>query len=622
VRAVRIGVIFVISWALALTGCSGGGSDTARIAGGSTSGGSTSGSTTSASAALTVRVTLPASGLLPLWSKRARADAARVRAGGRHAQAVSLKSVAFEGTLYPGASDSTPINVTLVQNTSSLPASVSLGFNNVLPGDNEWVVVNVVGYDSPNATGSSYVLGQLGGLANVGSPPAFASIDTNSTLRLQVVLAAMYAGIISSWDLLNTPALDPNIGGFITGTSPSATTGLFSNAQVVSFLNGLYPIFSRTLVLSGSILTTSTASIVYDYRSGAEQAFVQNVYGTSYALTGLDAPVTAPAGEQIPYVYGSPFGLFDDSFLPPHTPPSGQQVGYPDDIDALEFDAPTGTVTIQHAYGGNLIAGMSSISSPTAVPPPYYGGLISVAGRAPNDTTSATIPITNTTADMTFVDPQWAQMGSRTWEAGPANNIYDAQCISGACLAQFNALYVAYHSTTKVGVEVDQWNPWALGGSQYVACVALDCFPVTSGATYDSRSPFYDSGNVLSYYNWQAISGAATGVTQSGSQYAIAYSGGTSGYIGSSQAAWFVPSMDVVFQTNAPDGTIFYLTLSCPDGTLQNSGATNGGEAVFTLTSVTSVEQCSTIQIGFALPPGSATSGTINIGPFGYDGTP
>jgi hypothetical protein len=617
VRLFRVGVIVCISAALALGGCSGGGGSAPKL-------GSTSGSTTSggSSATLTVRVNLPASGALPLFTKRARQDAAKLRAGTRHAQSITLGSVAFVGTLYPGYAGATPVSTTLVQNTSSLPSSVSLGFNNVPAGNNEWVVVNVVGYDSPNATGSSYDLGQLGGLASVGAPPALASIDTNSTLRLQVELSAMYAGIISTYDLQNTSALDGNIGGFILGNSPSPATGLFTNTQLDTFLNGLYPIFSRTLAISGSTLTTSTASLVYDYRNPVETDFVQNVTSAVAQLEALDEPLASGVGEQIPYVYGNPFDFLNGAATAPHTPPSGQQTAVADAVFAEEFDAPTGAITLQHVYGGNLIVGMSSLASPTSIPPPYYGGFISVAGRAQSNTTNAVVPIGNTTANITFNDPQWAAVGNNDipYEpVEPSNDIFDYSCLAAQCL-NFNELSISGGSPTQVTVAQDTWNPWALTGSSWEMCVGLDCFAVVNGATYTSRSPFYDNGGKLGYYNWHATSGAATAVTQSGTQYAIAYSGGTSGYIGTSVAAWYAPGMVVSVTSTAPAGTIWYLTVSCPDGTFQNSGVEQGGVAKFAMASLSTIEQCSSTQIGFGLPSGSASSGTIDIGPFGYSG--
>jgi hypothetical protein len=608
--------------ALALAGCAGGGSGTfaSKSAGGSTAGTASPGGATGS---LTVRVVLPSSGLLPLFTQQARRDAARLRGGVRRPLSVSLGSVAFQGTLYPGYAGATPVSTTLVQNTSSLPTSVSLGFNNVPAGNNEWVVVNVVGYDSPNATGSNYVLGQLAGFASVGTPPALASIDTNSTLRFQVALAAMQDGIISTYDLQNTSALDANIGGFITGTSPNPATGLFTSAQLVTFDNGLYPIFSRTLVVTGTIVTPSTAAIVYDYRQSSENDFVANVDAAAAALQVAGSAASPADGAIYPLVYGSPFYQYvSGTATPPHTPPSGQQTADAQFVDAVEFAATSGSVTLQHVYGGNLIVGMDAQSSTTTPGPPFYGGSIGVGGRPQNDTTTATIPIGNATVNMAFVDPQWAAFGARG-EPGvyPTNETFDYECTSNPC-PYTGGITVTGTSSTEVTVSVDAWNPWGVPASGLDICTGIDCFPLSNGTQDTSRSPFFDAGTDLPYYNWQPNGGAVTSIVADPGFYVVNYSGGTSGYIKTTTPAWFFPAMQIYIDTSAARGTTMYLVTTCPTGTFQNSGVVGqDGYAEFVMTSITSTVQCSATQIGFGLPPGSATSGSFDIGPFGYGNT-
>jgi hypothetical protein len=587
--------------------------------------GSTTGSVSSSPSTgnLTVRLNLPASGALPLFTASARRDAARVRDTVRHRLSVTLGSVAFNATLYPGYAGATPVSTTLVQNTTSLPSSVNLGFNNVPAGNNEWVTVDVVGYDSAGATGSHYDLGQLAGFASVGSPPALASLDVNSTLRFQVALAAMEAGIISTYDLQNTSALDANIGGFITGSSPNPSTGLFTNAQLTSFQNGLYPIFSRTLVLTGSIVTPSTASIVYDYRQPTENAYVANVFASAYALQ-VEGFAQAPReGESTPLVYGSPFyGAYQSPGAPPHTPPSGQQNASPEFVEALEMDASSGSITIQHVYGGDLIVGLAAQPTTTSFGPPFYGGFIGLGGRPQSDTTNATIPISNTTVDMAFVDPQWAAFGA-TRESGvyPADDAYGYNCQGGSC-PESEAITVTGTSSTEVTVAIDAWNPLGLSSSGLRICTGIDCFAVSNGTQDTSRSPFYDAGTKLSYYNWAPAGGAVTNVSAGTGLYHVAYSGGTSGYISTSTPAWFFPGMVLFVATSAAPGTTFYVTAGCPTGTFQNAGTVGtSGIANITMTSIPSTVQCGTTQIGFALPPGSVTSGTVNLDSFGYDYT-
>jgi hypothetical protein len=606
----RLPAVAGLSALIALAGCSGGGSGPLR---GSSQAGSAAGTVSAGSGTLSVHVALPSSGLLPLFTARARTDAARIRDGVRKRLSITLGSVVFEGTLYPGYAGGTPVKTSYVQNTSSLPSSVTLGFNNVPAGNNEWVVVNVVGFDSPNATGSSYDLGQLAGFASVGAPPALASIDTNSSLRLQVALAAMEAGIISTYDLQNTTALDANIGGFITGTSPNPATGLFTNAQLATFDAGLYPIFSRTLAISGSIATPSYASIVYDYRNPAELDFIANVDSSLEQLAQLDYPNLA----QLPYVYGNPFSSASNSSSA-STPPSGQQTGQFPGAEAILISAPTGAVTVRNVYGGNLIVGMSAQPGPTTTGPPYYGGFIGVAGRPQSNTTSATVPISNTTVNMAFVDPQWSNMGSSAVRLKPTPTNFGYACAGETCPDAFGAYHVTGTSSTEVTVSMDSWNPFALTGSGWDICTGIDCFPLSNGSQVNSRTPFFDSGTDLPYYNWKPNGGAVTGVTAVPGSYAIAYSGGLSGYIATTTSAWFFPAMVMAVNLSAPDGTVVYVTLYCPTGTFSNSGVLKSGFTSFDLSSVTSTVQCPSTQIGFTLPAGTPTSGTLDISYFGY----
>jgi hypothetical protein len=608
---------------LALAGCSGGGGagSLAKISAGGGIAGSAGGSVAPASGALTVRVNLPSVASLPLFTKRARTDAARIRTGStRRPLSITLGSVRFNGTLYPGYAGGAPVGTTLLQNTSSLPSSVTLGFNSVPAGNNEWVYVDVIGYDSPNGQGSSYDLGQLAGFASVGSPPALASIDTNSTLRLQVALSAMRAGEISTYDLQNTSALDANIGGFITGIAPVAGIGLYSNAQLDSFVTGLYPIFNRTLVVSGSILTPSYASVVYDYRNPAELNFVNNVNATYYALESPDNPATPP-DSSAPIVYGNPFLGNEGDQTSSQTPPAGQQTGAFHQANAVLVAAPTGTITLQHVYGGNVIVGMSAQTGAAVTSaPPYYGGFIGLGGRPQGNTANASVPISNTTVNMAFVDPQWANMGNNLEFVSPAQTGFVEHCAGDTC-PELSEVYVTGTSSTEVTVSVNAWNPWALTGSGEQICTGIECFPLSNGMQYTSESPFYDSGEDLAYYNWKPDGGAVTSVTSAVLSYSIAYSGGLSGYIGTTTPAWFFPGMLMGLESSAPAGTIFYFTLYCPTGTFSNSGVWTGSYAEIVMSSITSTVHCGATQIGFTLPAGSATSGTISLAYFGYEST-
>jgi hypothetical protein len=89
---------------------------------------------------------------------------------------VGIQSIVATGTVYPGYSGNLPVTVSTTINTTSIPSSIALSFNNVPTGNNEWVTVDVQGYDGANGVGSHYDLGQLAGLVNIGSSTTSATI--------------------------------------------------------------------------------------------------------------------------------------------------------------------------------------------------------------------------------------------------------------------------------------------------------------------------------------------------------------------------------------------------------------------------------------------------------------
>jgi hypothetical protein len=639
----------VVSAAIALslaTGCSGGSSGPASFA--PKGPGAPSGTTPATTASLTVKVQLPPGDVLPTLTAKARKDAARARH--RLTSGPTLGSVIFNATLYPGYAGATPVNASTTVNTTSLPTSATVGFNNVPAGNNEWVVIDVEGYDSANGKGSNYDLGELAGLASVGSPPAYATVNAASTARLQVALEAMYYGIISTYDLQNQTTLDSDLQNVLTNESetPSATTGLFTTSQLVTIIGTLYTGYNRTVTITGSGAGGYIASLVQDYRQPAEQNYLSNVEATSDALAPEDDP---PLAAPYPIVYGSSaafnaFGYYyEEEFarkrkagvkraeLPPHTPASGTP--QPGDIfyDGQEFDATGGSVTLQHVYGGALIAGAAGYSSPDFEPAeedtaPYYGAFVGLAGRAPGNATTETLPVEPSQVDMTLTDPQTEAFGPYSNPYGyylaqePSNQIYEIDCNynGNSCYDPFDSFYdenegvtaAPSGNATQYNVALDTWTPFALPASSLEYCDGIDCFPFSANANYTAHSPFYDPGNDLSYYNWSPDSATVTGVTYS-SGYAVAYSGGTSGYIDSTTPAYFYNGQYVDIEGSFPNDTEIYLNAQCSGTTYSATGLMVGGNAELYMNSVPSVVSCSPIQIGFGLPSGSATSGSYTF---------
>lgn len=491
-------------------------------------------------------------------------------------------------------------------------------------GNNEWVVADVVGYDGPNGTGSHVDLGQLAGLANVGSSSASVSIDANSTLRLQVGLSAMLQGVVSSYELENETALDGHLASVISGVAPDPTTGLYPASQLASFMSTLYQSYNRTITVSGGSSGPSLATVAYNSTDSAEKSFVYNAVQTnalnaSFAQQGSAQPGSGTVPLQI---VGNPFsGVLLQNQHTPATTPGTTAV----QVRAEAISAPSGSVQIQHVYGGALDVGLRQVSAAAIAAGSFSGGLQALAGRAPADSSTVAVSVASSTATMTMNDPQAAAfVAAPYYGLTPTNgNAYVVACnYASSQDCRFGSSAVTGVSGSNVTVAFDTFNPWGLTPAQLQVCTGLDCFPLANGATNAVRYPFYDGGDSLSFYGWSPVTGGGvSGVTQpvtGGYQLALT---GTSGAVQSTTAAYFYPHQDVQIMSDAPAGTTWTATITCSGQTLQNSGVQQqGGYAdVYLMNVGPNSSQCSPIQLAFVLPPAgeSGSPSTITIASLG-----
>ena len=567
-------------------------------------------------------------------SVRSRHDASRAYrspSGLRRVLAVSIQSVVVTGTVYPSYAGAQAVTASATQNTTVIPSSATLGFSNVPVGNNEWVVADVVGFDSPNGSGSHIDLGQLAGFVNVGTSNTSASIDANSTVRLQVGLSAMLQGIVSTYDLKNETTLDADLGSAISGVSPSPSTGLFTTSQLASFMSSLYQTYNRTLTVSGGAPGPSLATIAYNSTDAAENAFAYNAVQTNavngaFAQQGSAQPGSGNVGLA---TVGNPFSALLAQNLHTPTSPSGTT---PLQVHAEAISAPNGTVQIQHVYGGSIYAGIRGVSAAAIAAGSFSGGLSAVAGRAQGDSSTISVPVASTQTTMTMNDPQAAAFSAAPYYGLTPNtgNSYVLDCnyaTSAEC--SLGSSTVTAVSGSAATVAFDTFNPWGLTTTQLQVCTGLDCFPLSSGSANSVRYPFYDRGNSLSYYGWSPVPGSGvSAVTQPiTGGYALALSG-TSGAIQSTTPAYFYPHQDVQLVSDAPAGTTWTATLTCPGQVLQNSGIQqlNGAADIYMMNLGPNSAQCTQIQFAFVLPPPgeSGSPSTITISSIGVPplGTP
>jgi len=488
-----------------------------------------------------------------------------------------------------------------------------------------------VGFDGANGAGSHVDLGQLAGLVNVGTSNTSVSIDANSTVRLQVGLSAMLQGIISTYDLKNETTLDADLGSVISGVAPAPATGLFTTSQLASFMSSLYQTYNRTLTVSGGSPGPSLATIAYNSTDAAENAFVYNAVQTN-AMNGAFAQQGSAqpgSGTVALAVVGNPFSALLAQNLHTPTSPSGTT---PLQVHAEAVAAPNGTVQIQHVYGGSIYAGLRGESAAAIAAGSFSGGLSAVAGRPQADSSTISVPVGSTQTTMTMNDPQAAAFSAAPYYGltPSTGNSYVLDCnyASSTDCRLGNGVVTAVNGST-VTVAFDAFNPWGLTTAQLQVCTGLDCFPMSNGSSVSVRYPFYDRGNSLSYYGWSPVAGSGvSAVTQPiTGGYVLALSG-TSGAIQSVTPAYFYPHQDVQLVSDAPAGTTWTATLTCPGQVIQNTAVQqlNGIADMYMMNVGPNSTQCSTIKFAFVLPPPgeSASPSTITISSIGVPpfGTP
>lgn len=553
-------------------------------------------------------------------ARRDRARAYRQPSGGRRTLAVAIQSIVATGTVYPSSAGTQIVSTSVTQNTTTVPSSIALSFSNVPVGNNEWAVVDVAGYDGPNGTGSHVDLGELAGLFNAGSGAVSASIDAGSTLRFQVGLSAMLQGLISSYDLQSETGLDGHLGTILNNAAPDPSTGLFTPSQLAPFMSTLYQSYNRTISLNGAS-GPALATVVYNYADTSEKNYVFNATRADAANPGYAQYGVAPSSGTVALaVVGNPFSSIIQG--PVHTPTSTPPPAVVQ-VRAEGISAAGGSVQIQHVYGGKLYVGLKPISASATDAGSFSGAVQAVDARAPGDSSTVTLTPQSTTISMVMNDPQAAAfVGAPYYSLTPTlpyaffldcNYARSQDCVYGQ-----NAVISV--TSPNVSMNFDTFNPFGLSATQMQVCTGLDCFPLVAGATNSVRFPFYDGGNSLSFYGWTPVSGSAvSGIVQPlGGGYDVAYAGGASGSLQSTASAYFYPHQDVHIVSDASDGTTWTLTATCGGQVVQNSAQEQGGAAdVFMMNVLPNSVQCSPIQLGFALPSGAGTSGTIHISSLG-----
>ncbi len=342
------------------------------------------------------------------------------------------------GTLFQSTASATEVTNTQTLTPTSNGVSVSMTFSNVVPANNDWILFDFVAQASD---GSQYDLGDLATLIDITSSGTnLVNLDTNSTLRFQAMITSLGNGI-SSYDLENNAALDSSLASYLTSHpqyTPDPNTGLFSATTAQSIANDLQTTYGRTLTLTTSGGTGSSAiySITYDYTSTAENNLDLNAcpfdfssgcangifHGSSNAVSGNLA-----AGVSTPYfIYGVPLGSGSacgnqvvsanpgatanaqcaSAESPIHTPGSGASTAYPVVVSAALINGGGNSSITVPVYGGGIIVGAHDRAViNNLVTLPMHGGTVTIAGLPPG-ASSQNIAQTSTALTVSAVDPQ------------------------------------------------------------------------------------------------------------------------------------------------------------------------------------------------------------------------
>jgi len=451
---------------------------------------------------------------------------------------------------------------------------VSLTFSNVVPANNDWITFDFFAVAND---GSKTYLGTLGTLIDITGTGATANLDDASTRRLQVALAMLQRGVLSSYDIENTAALDANLGTAIGSAPFDAQTELFDPAPLQALVTQIQPAYERDLVLTADSL--AVFSVTYDYTRADENDLAFNVQST-YLIQ--------PNGPQVPvevagpgtYAFGAPFTPAGSTGAIPilHGPSSGFGHATPSAVTAFFVGQDSNTVTVRNVYGGALILGakqeLTFVSDSVVFV--AHGSNASLAGRAVGSSSQALTTAPGTGANPQFNDPQLTAFGAALIQnarppftasalalpnTGGSVPTYVTKCAANHCpdtLIPFptNGQPTEVEQVQNGGLSLDIWSPFGLTAANQQICGPVGCAPLSS-APLNVRTSFFDPGSNLSYYHW-AGSGApgdtTTNVTQVSTGYAVTHSG-TSGSIVSTTPAIFPAHASAGISCNIVGGT-------------------------------------------------------------------
>lgn len=617
----------VLCAAFAASACSGGGGSSHFVPQGTVSPAPGASAPISTSSSTNLVVTGTFTNQAPTLLSPSRPGRHGQAARGRHA-ALTFDHIEVTGTLFPGdAAAYTIANTVSIAAPSNGTYSASVPFSNAVAHDNEWAILDFAGVAKD---GSSIELGQLGGILNVsGTSASTASITPATTQTLQVFLALLQTGALSTYDLDNTSALASTLASDIkaTGATTDPTTGLYDASTLQTIYNALAPKFERDVTITTSPATAGAVTVVQDYTNAEELNLVNNgqlFYGESVLQEVLDDEFSLAV--QFPIV-GNVIGTNGcgsvESGLTTTDPAAFPNE--PEEVQACLVPTNAGTTVIKGIYGGHIIVGATnySYSYGGAIPTSFSGGTTSVAGEA-HGSFKTTVDLKAMENTYTVDDPAGFAFYPSNQEFGslfattpyvPTGSLSSTDFELPVEVSTPVSVPSTY-SASKDKIVVDTFNPFALPLSDLEICGGIDCYPESTATsqTLTIGRPFEDLGTDLAYFDWKA-SGSLKSITESGGKgnpYSLDFSASGTGTITSSTASYLSPreSLSLTGST-LPNGTVVTLSVTDTSNAVYSGSATvfEGGLTISML-SVYQLVPTKSISLTFKVP----ASGTYTFG--------
>ena len=542
-----------------------------------------------APSSVTISGTLNGTG--PYVLSRRRANGTR-----RTSSAFSFDHIQVDGTLYTADAASYSLkNSTTIPAPSNNVYTASVNFSNVPSGNNQWALLTFTGVA---ADGSKIALGELGGLIDVGgSSTNTASLTATTTLTLQLFGTLLGSGLITPYDLDNSPSLSTQLASMIQGfgLAPNSQTGVFDAGGLQQVYNAAAPSFQRNVVISTSPGTPGNVVLVRDYTNNAELNLENNLeaFLTDIGLPALDTPNAGSFLLRVSGVLGfdlkcGGFGVSKGQLRtagPPVTP-------VPSLVRTCSVPNPTGSVNVRNVYGGNLMIGATN--DPYDGKPwdaPFNGGWITAAPRAGSLTpVNVSVPTASTELAVTVDDPYYAAFPLAVapfgvyplFGTGPLSAT-EFGAVKNSFIDPFRYVESGFSGTQEI-VLIDTFSPWNIAATNLALCdqplplfvgiVLPPCFQLNAAQPFHITRWFTDDGTNLSYYDW-AVGGAGGAVVAdgSGTGYDVTPAGAGAVTLTTTRPSALFARSQVEIINNLPLGTVWTVTATgTGGGTYTNTG--------------------------------------------------